>query len=69
MPDTAKVIELVGTSTDSWGDAASTALGDANTTLENITGIEVVSQTATVENGTIREYKTTIHLSFGLTDR
>lgn len=63
---TVKVIELVGNSTDSWEDAAQNALDDAEETLEELSGIEIVSQTADVEDGQIERYKTTIHLSFEL---
>lgn len=63
---TVKTIELVGSSTDSWEDAARTALSDADETLEEITGIEVVSQTAEVEDGEIQQYRTTIDVAFEL---
>ncbi|WP_247001388.1 dodecin family protein [Halosolutus gelatinilyticus] len=63
---TVKVIELVGNSSESWEDAAQNALADADETLENISGIEIVSQTADVENGEIDQYRTTVHVSFGL---
>lgn len=66
MSETAKVIELVGTSDESWEDAAQTALDDANETLEGITGIEITNQTADVQNGEIESYTTTVHVSFGL---
>ncbi|ELY84055.1 dodecin family protein [Natrinema altunense] len=66
MSETAKVIKLVGTSTESWEDAAQSALDDADETLEGITGIEIESQTADVQDGRIQEYTTTIHVSFGL---
>lgn len=66
MGDTVKVIELVGSSTESWEDAAQTAVDDANETLEQITGVQVESQTAEVENGQIEEYRTTLHVAFEL---
>lgn len=66
MGETVKVNELVGTSTDSWEDAARNALEAADETLEHISGIEVESQTATIDNGTIEEYKTTVSVAFGL---
>ncbi|WP_348608900.1 dodecin family protein [Halobaculum rarum] len=66
MSTTAKVIELVGNSNESWEDAAQTALNDADETLEDISGIKIVSQTATVENGQIDQYKTVLHVSFQL---
>jgi flavin-binding protein dodecin len=63
---TVKVIELVGTSDESWEDAAQQAVTDADETLEELTGIEVVSQTADVDGGEIAQYKTTVHVSFVL---
>lgn len=66
MPDTVKVIELVGNSTESWEDAAQNALEDADETLENINGVEIVSQTADVDGGSIERYKSTVHVTFEL---
>jgi flavin-binding protein dodecin len=66
MPETAKVIELMGSSTESWEDAAQNALDDADETLKNITEIEITSQTASVEAGRIQEYETKMHISFAL---
>lgn len=63
---TVKVIKLVGNSSESWEDAAQSALTDADETLENISGMEVVSQTADVEDGQIDQYRTTVHVSFDL---
>lgn len=69
MGETVKVIELVGNSTESWEDAAQNALDDADKSLDNISGIEIESQTADVENGQIERYRTTLHVSFVLQDR
>ncbi len=66
MSNTAKVIKLVGNSSDSWEHAAQNALDDADETLENINGIEIESQTADVEDGQIQHYRTTVHVSFEL---
>ena len=66
MAETVKVIELVGNSTESWEDAAQNALTDADETLEEITGIEITSQTASVENEQIERYKTTVDVAFKL---
>ena len=63
---TVKVIELVGNSTESWEDAAQNALDDADETLEEISGVEIVSQTADVTDGEIDEYRSTVHVSFAL---
>lgn len=69
MGETVKTIELVGNSTESWEDAAQNALSDADATIENITGIELVSQTADVDDGQISRYKSTLHVAFTLKDR
>ena len=59
-----KVVELVGTSTESWQDAAKQALEEASESLRQITGVDVVNQTAQVENGQIKEYRTTMNVAF-----
>lgn len=59
-----KVIELVGESNESWEAAAQQALDDASATLDGISGIEIVNQTAEVENDEIVQYRSTVHLSF-----
>lgn len=69
MSDTVKVIELVGTSEESWEDAARNALRDADRTLDSISGIEIVSQTADVEADGITQYKSTVNVAFRLEDR
>lgn len=69
MGNTVKTIELIGNSTDSWEAAAQNALDDADETITGIKGIEVISQTANVENGQIARYKTTLHVAFELQDR
>jgi flavin-binding protein dodecin len=66
MSGTVKVIELVGNSNQSWEDAAQNALDDADETLEEISGIEITSQTAEVEDGEIQSYRTTVDVSFVL---
>jgi len=66
MSETVKVIELVGNSDQSWEDAAQNALDDAEETLENISGIELVDQTAEVNDGRIEQYRSTLHVSFVL---
>ncbi len=64
MSQVGKVIELIGSSSVSWEDAANQALQKANETLANISGIEVTDMTATVEGGKIVKYKTAIKIVF-----
>lgn len=59
-----KIIKVLGTSTESWEDAAHEAVAQANETIHDIHGIEVDDWTANVEDGRITEYKTTIQVAF-----
>ena len=60
-----KVVELVGTSDKSWQDAAAQAVREASESLRHITGVDIVNQTAQVdEHGTITEYRTTMNIAF-----
>lgn len=66
---TVKVVELVGESDKSWEDAVQKAVADASKTIENIVGVEVLNNTATVENGKIVQYKSNIHVAFQVNDK
>jgi flavin-binding protein dodecin len=59
-----KVIKVIGTSNESWDDAAEEAVAQASETVENITGVEVEDKTAKVEDGRITEYKATVEIAF-----
>ena len=61
---TVKVVELIGTSTKSWEDAAASAIEEAAETVKGITGLEVSSQTARVKDNKIVEYRTTVKIAF-----
>jgi flavin-binding protein dodecin len=63
-----KVIELVGSSPNSFSDAVRNAVKTASATIRNITGVEVISSNATVENGELRNYKVQVKIAF-LIDR
>jgi flavin-binding protein dodecin len=64
----ADIIELIGSSTKGWEDAAQVALDEAKKTIHGITGIEVTDMTAKVDpnTGKISEYRACIKLSFGV---
>jgi flavin-binding protein dodecin len=59
-----KVIKVIGTSTESWEDAAHEAVAQASESVEGITGVEIEDRTATVEDGRITEYKSTVEIAF-----
>lgn len=59
-----KIIEIVGTSTKSWEDAAKAALETAAKSLDDIRVAEVVKQDVTVENGKVSSYRVRLNISF-----
>jgi flavin-binding protein dodecin len=59
-----KVIELVGTSTESWDKAAAAAVEQAAKTLRDLRVAEVVEQDITIEGGKIQAYRTKVKVSF-----
>ena len=58
------VREMVGTSPQSWSDAARKAVSTASRTVRNIKTVEVVKSTAVVENGEIVEYRVDLKIGF-----
>jgi len=58
------VREMVGTSPQSWSDAARKAVATASRTVRNIKTVEVVKSTAVVENGEIVEYRVDMKIGF-----
>ena len=63
-PSVVKIIELIGTSTKSWDDAAANAIKAAAKTVRNIRGIELKRCSAKVENNRIIEYRAIVKLAF-----
>ncbi|MCH7500238.1 MAG: dodecin domain-containing protein [Nitrospinae bacterium] len=65
MPDSVyKIIELVGTSTQSWEDAAKHAVETAAKSLDDLRIAEVAKLDMKVENGKVVAYRARVHLSF-----
>lgn len=59
-----KVIELVGTSAESWERAASAAIERATQSLRDLRVAEVVEQDMIIENGKVEAYRTKLKVSF-----
>jgi dodecin len=59
-----KVIELVGTSTESWEKAAAAAVEQASRSLRDLRIAEVVEMDIQIDDGKVRAYRTKIKLSF-----
>jgi flavin-binding protein dodecin len=65
MPESVyKVIELVGTSTESWEAAATAAVKMAAASLRDLRIAEVVELDMQLEEGEIRAYRAKVKLSF-----
>ena len=60
----ARVSKITASSTTGFQDAIEEGLKRAALTLRGITGLEVLSQKAKVENGAIKEYRATIEVTF-----
>lgn len=59
-----KIIKVLGTSENSWQEAAEEAFEEASKTVDDISGVEVEDWTAKVEDGEITEYHATVELAF-----
>jgi dodecin len=59
-----KVVEVVGTSTDSWEKAAKAAVERAAKSLRDLRVAEVVEQDIVIEEGKVASYRTKVKLSF-----
>jgi len=59
-----KVIELVGTSTESWEKAATAAVERAGSNLRDLRVAEIVELDLQLENGVVRAYRAKVKVSF-----
>lgn len=59
-----KVIELVGTSTESWEKAAAAAVARASKSLRDLRIAEVSELDMTLEQGQVQTYRAKVKVSF-----
>ena len=59
-----KVIELIGTSTKSWEEAAKSAVERAAESLRDLRVAEVVAQDLVITDGKVEAYRTKVKVSF-----
>jgi flavin-binding protein dodecin len=59
-----KVIELVGTSTDSWERAATAAVERAGSSLRDLRVAEIVELDMQLEDGQVMAYRAKVKVSF-----
>jgi flavin-binding protein dodecin len=64
-----KVVQLVGTSTTSWEEAAKSAVETASKSLKDLRVAEVSQLDMKVENGKVTAYRARVNLSFKYQDK
>ena len=64
MESTYKVIELIGTSPNSWEEAAKNAVETASRNLKDLRIAEAVEFDMKVEDGKVSAYRTKVKVSF-----
>ncbi|HEX7522524.1 MAG TPA: dodecin family protein [Acidimicrobiia bacterium] len=69
MPESVyKIIELVGTSTESWEKAAAAAVEKAGSSLRDLRVAEVAQLDVNIENGRVSSYRAKVKVSFKYED-
>ena len=61
-----KVIEILANSKTSWEDAANSAVKEASKTVKDIRSVFVMSQSCTVADGKVDEYRVNVKITFGI---
>ena len=59
-----RIDDFVGSSNESWSDAARNAISQMASMADSIQGVDVLSQSAAVENQEITEYRTTVRVAY-----
>jgi dodecin len=59
-----KIVELVGSSSTSWEDAAKNAVETAAKTLKDLRIAEITQMDMKIENGKVTAYRAKVNLSF-----
>ena len=59
-----QVIELIGSSSDSWELAAQNAVREASKSYADLRVAEVIQMDVLIENGSVIAYRTKLRLSF-----
>jgi flavin-binding protein dodecin len=64
-----KIIELVGTSTESWDDAARAAVERASGSLRDLRIAEIVKLDLQMKDGKVEAYRAKVSVSFKYEDK
>jgi flavin-binding protein dodecin len=63
-----KVIELIGTSTESWEKASNAAIARAGQTLRDLRVAEIVELDMALKDGAVEAYRAKVRVSFKYED-
>jgi dodecin len=64
MDSVYNVVELIGTSSESWEAAVSRAVEEASKTLRDLRVAEVIEQDVVIEGGHVSMFRAKVRLSF-----
>lgn len=64
MPGTYKITELVGTSPNSFAEAAKAAVAEAAKTVRNMEWFQVVEHRGKIEEGKVKEFQVVLKIGF-----
>lgn len=64
MPGTYKLIQLVGTSPNSFADAVRNAVMEASKTIRHMGWFEVVAQRGMIKDGQVHEFQVILNVGF-----
>ena len=59
-----KIVEIIGTSSESWEKAVANAVATAGETIRDLRVAEVSELDVTIENGKVAQYRAKIKISF-----
>ena len=65
---TVKVVELIGCSSENFGEAVEDAVKRTAKTVRAVTGVDVIKFSAKVEEGKIVEYRANVKVAFVVED-
>lgn len=63
-----KIIEIIGNSSKSFEDAIKDGITRTSKTVRGITGVDVIGQTAVVDNGKVTEFRVNMKIAFKVED-
>ncbi|MBZ5585493.1 MAG: dodecin family protein [Acidobacteriia bacterium] len=64
MPGTYKMIEIVGTSPQSFAEAVKSAVVEASKTVHHMDWFEVIDERGRIADGKVQEFQVTVKIGF-----